>query len=157
MATHIIFQCPSCQKRKLTAPEPPDAEVRCDECHWRRDEGAGDFRDGNLVRCRICGCEDLWRQKDFPPGLGLLMAGTAATLSIIAYAMYMPILALAILMAAALVDMILYSRMGDMLVCYRCKSRHRKTAMHDEHPTFDLETEERYRQQRLRQSGTGVG
>ncbi len=83
------------------------------------------------------------------------MAGTAATLSIIAYAMYMPILAIAILMGAALVDMVLYSRMGDMLVCYRCKARHRKTAMDEQHATFDLETEERYRQQRLRQSGSG--
>ncbi|MFN9718757.1 MAG: hypothetical protein ACK58L_08700 [Planctomycetota bacterium] len=155
MTTHIIFQCPSCQRRMLTVPDPSESKVGCNHCHWTRDEGTNDFQGGHLVRCRICGCEDLWRQKDFPPGLGLIMAGTAAMLSIIAWAMYMPVLALAILMGAGLIDMILYSRMGDMLVCYRCKARHRKTAMQDEHPTFDLETEERYRQQRLRQTGSG--
>ena len=43
------------------------------------------------------------------------------------------------------------SFMGDMLVCYRCGARHRQTAMAEEHPRFDLETAERYRQQDLRQ------
>ena len=151
MPTHIIFQCPSCQHRRITAPQPADAPVGCDECQWARNEGAGDFTSGNLTRCRICGCEDLWRQKDFPPALGLALVATAAILSCAAWAFYQPVIALGILMAAALVDMLLYSFMGDMLVCYRCGARHRQTAMDEQHPRFDLETAERYRQQDLRQ------
>ena len=151
MASHIIFQCPVCDKRSVTAPIPGEAEVRCDSCEWRRDEGLDDFTDGNLCRCRICGCQDLWRQKDFPPALGLALVATAAILSCTAWAFYQPLLALGILMVAALFDMILYSFMGDMLVCYRCGARHRRTAMDEQHPKFDLETAERYRQQNLRQ------
>ena len=151
MATHIIFQCPACQHRRVTSPTPADGPVKCDECEWGRNEGAGDFVDGHLSRCRICGCEDLWRQKDFPPAMGLALVATAAILSCIAYANYQPLVALGILMVAALLDMLLYTFMGDMLVCYRCGARHRQTAMAEEHPRFDLETAERYRQQDLRQ------
>lgn len=152
MGTHIIFQCPVCHERRLSAPVPDGAAVQCSTCAWRRDEGAADYSDGRLTRCRICGCDDLWRQKDFPPALGLLLAGTAAVLSCTAYAFYQPVAALAILMVAAVVDMILYSWMGDMLVCYRCGARHRQTVIGENHPRFDLETAERYRQQQLRQS-----
>ena len=151
MATHIIFQCPVCQQRRKASLDPANATVRCDECQWTREEGSGDFTGANLTRCRICGCQDLWSQKDFPPALGLALVATAAILSCVAWALYQPLLALGILMAAALVDMVLYARMGDMLVCYRCGARHRQTAMDEQHQRFDLETAERYRQQDLRQ------
>lgn len=71
-------------------------------------------------------------------------------LSSIAWAGHRPALALGILMAFALVDLLLYTFMGDMLVCYRCRARHRKTAMDDQHPAFSLEVAERYRQQERR-------
>lgn len=151
MATHIIFQCPVCQKRRQVTPSPITSTVQCGECQWCRDEGEKDFIDGNLCQCRICGCQDLWRQKDFPPALGLALVATAASFSCIAWATYHPAIAIGILMVAGLIDMVLYRMMGDMLVCYRCGARHRKTSISDEHPRFDLETAERYRQQDLRQ------
>lgn len=151
MATHIIFQCPVCQTRQLASPEPVEGVIRCGGCSWTRNEGIHDFADGHLCRCRICGCQDLWRQKDFPPALGLALVATAAVLSCIAWAMYMPALAIGILMVAGLIDMVLYTMMGDMLVCYRCGARHRRTTIDDQHPRFDLETAERYRQQELKQ------
>lgn len=151
MTTHIIFQCPVCQQRRRAAPEPVEAAVCCGECQWKRDEGGLDFANGHLCRCRVCGCGDLWRQKDFPPALGLALVATAAILSCIAWAFYKPAVAIGILMFAGLIDMVLYTMMGDMLVCYRCGARHRRTTISDEHPRFDLETAERYRQQDLRQ------
>lgn len=151
MATHIIFQCPVCQVRRLASPEPVEGVIRCGECKWTRNEGNHDFADGHLCRCRICGCQDLWRQKDFPPALGLALVAIAAVLSCIAWAMYLPALAIGILMVAGLIDMVLYTMMGDMLVCYRCGARHRRTTIDDQHPRFDLETAERYRQQDLKQ------
>jgi hypothetical protein len=155
MASHIIFQCPVCEKRTVTAPVPADAEVRCDSCAWSRNDGSDDYAEGNLCRCRICGCQDLWRQKDFPPALGLALVATAAILSCAAWAFYQPLLALGILMVAAFIDMVLYALMGDMLVCYRCGARHRGATMDEQHPKYDLETAERYRQQDLRQRGIG--
>jgi hypothetical protein len=148
----VIFQCPRCQKRVLSAPPEIGSPIACDACDWKRDEGRHDVVDGQLCRCRVCGCDDLWRQKDFPPGLGLLFVGLGIVFSSIAWAWHMPTTAIGILMAFALLDLVLFAVMPDMLVCYRCRSRHRKSAIADDHPAFDLEISERYRQQELRQS-----
>ncbi|MCH2210896.1 MAG: hypothetical protein MK110_06310 [Fuerstiella sp.] len=104
-----------------------------------------------VSRCRVCGCDDLWRQKDFPPALGLLCAATGILLSSLAWGWHYPEWAIGILMLFALADMILYTFMSDMLVCYRCRARHRKTEMHDDYQTFSLELSERYIQMKKRQ------
>lgn len=146
----IIFECPACLKR--SACDCPSLEaVTCTQCEWSRDEGATDFEGEFCKRCRVCGCTDLWRQKDFPPMLGLVMVGLGIILSSIAWAYHEPEWALGILMAFALIDMLLYAIMTDMLVCYRCRSRHRRTALNDDHTAFDLELSERYVQMKKRQ------
>jgi len=91
----------------------------------------------------------LWRQKDFPQRLGLLMVGTGIVLSTVAYALWQPALSLGILMAFALVDFLLFVFMRDVLVCYRCGARHGGFEPASQ-ATFDLEVGERYRQERLR-------
>lgn len=147
----VIFECPVCLKRTSSDPKPREAAVRCQNCEWSRDEGMADFNGEFCKRCRICGCDDLWRQKDFPPALGLVMVGLGILLSTIAWANHEPEWALGILMAFALVDMVLYTYMTDMLVCYRCRARHRKTALNEDHTGFNLELSERYVQMKKRQ------
>lgn len=137
--------------RTACDPQPIDSAVECGSCDWKRDEGHADFEGEYCQRCRICGCDDLWRQKDFPPALGLVMVGVAILLSTIAWAYHQPTWALGILMAFALVDMVLYAWMTDMLVCYRCRARHRKTALNEQHTGFNLELSERYVQMKKRQ------
>jgi len=148
----LIFQCPVCQNRSLAQLQPPDAKVSCSHCEWTRDEGANDFEGEFVRRCRVCGCDDLWRQKDFPPSVGIFFVAMGALFSTIAWAWHRPVLALSILMGFALVDLLLYTFMSDMLVCYRCRARHRRTAMQDEHPAFNLELNERYVQMEKRGS-----
>jgi hypothetical protein len=92
----------------------------------------------------------LWRQKDFPPQLGLAIVALGALASSFAWWLYMPRTAIALLMAFALVDLALYLIMKDVLVCYRCGARHRKADPSESHPRFNLETAERYRQEALR-------
>jgi hypothetical protein len=147
----IIYQCPRCETRAEVRPHPDSAAIACPQCDWTRDAGESDFADGFVCRCRVCGCNDLWRQKDFPPALGLLFVGMGIVFSSIAWAWHYPEWAIGILMGFALIDMLLYTFMGDMLVCYRCRARHRRTAMQEEHPAFDLELSERYIQMQKRQ------
>ena len=147
----VIFECPVCLKRTACDPKPREGAVHCQNCDWSRNEGHADFNGEFCKRCRICGCDDLWRQKDFPPALGLIMVGLGILLSTIAWANHEPEWALGILMAFALVDMVLYTYMSDMLVCYRCRARHRKTALNEDHTGFNLELSERYVQMKKRQ------
>lgn len=144
----LRYACPSCQEQ-LQADVSAPAELRC-HCDWSRPVTADLFDGDTPTQCLVCSCGDLWRQKDIPQVLGLAMVGIQIVLSTIAWAMYEPTYWLGILLFFALLDMVLYAVMGDMLVCYRCRARHRKMPIADEHPAFDLEVAERYRQQDLR-------
>lgn len=152
----IIFQCPRCQSRCEARPLSETAPIACSSCEWSRDTGEADFSGQFVCRCRVCGCDDLWRQKDFPPALGLLFVGMGILFSSVAWAWHNPEWAIGILMAFALIDLLLYTFMGDMLVCYRCRARHRGTAMQEEHPAFDLELSERYVQMKKRQDAAAA-
>jgi cytochrome c553 len=98
----------------------------------------------------VCGCDDLWRQKDFPQRVGLAMVALGAILSTIAWAYHMPATALGVLLGFALVDLVLFTVMKDVLVCYRCHARYGDVTFRDDQPRFNLETAERYRQEAAR-------
>lgn len=121
------WTCPQCGHPRTYTPWPADAPGPC--CN--------------------CGNSDLWRQKDFPQRLGLLMVAAGAVSSSIAWGFHRPVLALSILGAFAAVDMLLYWIMPDVLVCYRCRARHRTAATNDAVGPYNHELGERYRQERL--------
>ncbi len=141
--------CPSCQSQYRAAVKGAGDSVSC-LCGWSREVGDSDISDGRPVRCLGCGCGDLWRQKDFPQRLGLAIVVIAIILSTIAWAQFRPVVAIGVLLAFGLLDMLLYIMMRDVLVCYRCGARHGGFELDREHPIFDLETAERYRQESIR-------
>jgi hypothetical protein len=145
----LTFCCPKCQ-RTNRLDIAADEAVCCAGCEWQRAASPNDFVQGQPVRCLVCGCNDLWRQKNLSSRVGLLMVGAAILFSTIAYALWQPVLALGILMGFALVDALLYLFMRDVSVCYRCAARHAGFEPTRTHGTFDLEVAERYRQERLR-------
>jgi hypothetical protein len=132
------------------AVEAASDAVACPACDWRRPINAGDVVHDVPQQCLVCGCADLWRQKDFPPLLGVAMVGLGIITSSIAVAMMQPVWAIGILMAFALADMALFVVMRDALVCYRCHARYRTSGALDAQPKFDLELNERYRQEATR-------
>ena len=83
------------------------------------------------------------------------MVAAGAVGSTIAWILYEPVWAIGILMSFALVDLLLFSIMPDVLVCYRCGARHRNTQPDDSILHFHLEIAEKYRQEeiRLREAG----
>jgi hypothetical protein len=101
-------------------------------------------------QCLVCGCDDLWRQKDFDQRLGVLIVGAGVLLSTIAVAYMMPGVAMLILMGFGLADWVLYAILPDRLVCYRCHSRYRHVAATKDTAAFDLEVNEKYRQEAIR-------
>ena len=148
----LVFLCPTCQSPNNR--RVPDADgssrAKCHACDWERAIPPGDISDDRPRACLACGSEDLWCQKDFPQGMGLLLVVIGGILSTWAWASYEPLIAIGVLMFFALGDLLLFLFMPDVLVCYRCKARHRQANMDENHPRFNLELAERYRQESIR-------
>lgn len=146
----INFDCPKCltiARDEVTAETP---QVKCSNCQWTRPIAADDRTGETPRRCLVCGCNDLWRQKDFSQRLGVAIVALGVILSTTAMAYMQPELSLGILMVFALADMILYAVMRDRLVCYRCHAQYRRLANMESVGAFDLEVNERYRQESIR-------
>ena len=92
---------------------------------------------GGLNGCVACGHPELFTQKDFPRAAGLTIVVVAALLAPFTY--YLS------LVAAAVVDALLYRLAPDVVTCYVCSSAHRGFPIPPKHPRFNLEIAERLR------------
>lgn len=146
----VVFECPSCHCQNVSEVAVETEEIRCSSCVWQRPVADENRSASEPVTCVVCGCGDLWRQKDFPQRLGLLMVAAGALMSTVFWWFMQPAWAIGVLLLFALVDGLLYTLMRDVLVCYRCKARHRHAPLDGRHERFNLETHERYRQEALR-------
>lgn len=129
---------------------PESQTLVCYNCDWQHTLANNSINsDQTLTQCLRCGNRDLWRQKNFPQSLGFLFVAAGAISSSVAIYYYRPLIAMGILMVFALLDMVLYIVMPDVLVCYRCQSKHHNVNV-DAHGGFDHELGERYRQEKIR-------
>lgn len=145
---YLTFLCPNCESPQQSEDLSKSLKLSCD-CGWEYDVHPDAIVDGRPTDCLRCGNEDLWRQKNFPQWLGLIFVATGAITSGIAWYYHRPVLALSILVGFGILDMVLYSIMPDVLVCYRCRSRHHRADV-SKHGAYDHELGERYRQERIR-------
>jgi hypothetical protein len=98
-----------------------------------------------LEACPTCGCRDLFIRKDFPQKLGLTLVVVAAlTFLVLAAWRHTFWLGALVLIAAAIVDAILYALVPRTTVCYRCRAEFRGP-INPNHGGFDLATGEKYR------------
>jgi hypothetical protein len=95
--------------------------------------------DRAVDRCPVCEGSDFYARKDFNPRVGLAVVIVGAAISGVFYWFGRDLIAYTILAAAALLDLIVYGRLKDVTVCYRChtefRGAYRRTA-----PQFDLHT-----------------
>jgi len=126
------------------------AELACPACRmvWPVPEGAAS--DGKLWQCLVCTSKELFIRKDFSQRLGVTIVVAGIVGSSIFWALRMPFWTYAVLFATALIDVMLYFTVGNVLQCYRCNAQYRGVPGLENHGGFDLETHEKYRQQRLR-------
>jgi len=123
------WQCPGCDHRLALTLVPVDHP---------------------LHECMACGTADLYRKKDFPHLMGMLLLIGACLAFLITNYLYRHWLAWGILLGSAAIDCLLYLAVGDVVVCYRCHAQHRGFAPNPNHQPYDLNIGERYRQERLR-------
>ena len=138
---HLTLKCPTCEGELPLAAADSPTEVRCGG--WSTIiplSVSADVRAGRRVdRCPVCGGEDFYRRKDFDQKRGATVVVVAGLISAGFLYFGLVLWAFGVLAAAALIDLIVYRRIGDMTVCYRCHTEFRgdypRTA-----PDFDLHT-----------------
>jgi DNA-directed RNA polymerase subunit RPC12/RpoP len=136
-----LLKCPKCDAGLPVSASDAPAVIKCGRCGrdipltWSdaiRTDRAVDW-------CPLCGGSDFYLRKDFDPKVGLAVVVVGALISGGFYWFGRDLIAYGILASAALIDLVVYGRLKDVTVCYRCHSEFRgaysRTAS-----AFDLHT-----------------
>jgi len=146
---NVTFACPQCDQTTRQEIEPATRQVVCTSCQHAITSLPPDAAEP-LRRCLVCGCGELFVRKNFSQRLGLTIVVAAMVLSSIAWGFHWRYTTYGILFAAALIDVILYFSVGNLLQCYRCRAEYRGLPELDLGEPFSLETHEKFRQQAAR-------
>ena len=151
---NVVAQCPTCDAGlPVDAKEAPES-IKCGGCgHELSLAFSGALKQDSAVdACPVCRGSDFYLRKDFDPKVGLTVVIIGALISAVFYWFGRDLIAYSILAFAALVDLVVYGRLGDVTVCYRCHSEFRgayqRTAAH-----FDLHTADVLEQEYERKIG----
>jgi len=148
---NVVFHCRNCEQPVELEVSPDSSDLRCPACDHPLPLSAEDFDShGNLRACVVCGCRELFIRKDFPQRLGVAIVVVGFIGSSIALAFHFRYLSYAILFATALIDLVLYFTVKNMLQCYRCQAIYRGQTGLEAFEPFNLETHEKFRQQTIR-------
>lgn len=108
-------------------------ELYCPNCEEQLtlDLAGWSEEDERLVEtCLLCGCRHLYRQRDLNRALGCLLVAIGAILVPWTYGLSLVVL--------AVVDLILFHRLRESVVCYRCDTVYRDARPGPRQNEFDL-------------------
>lgn len=101
-----------------------------------------------LSTCPHCGCQEFFIRKDFPQKLGIAIVVVAGvTFLVLAASRRWFYLGVLVLLAAVVVDLVLYAIVAKITVCYRCRTEFRNVPLNPEHGGYELAVGEKYRPQ----------
>jgi hypothetical protein len=145
---NVTFRCPHCDQLAHADLDAAQREIACPACaaKWP----IGDATTAKLERCLICPSTELYVRKDFSQAAGVAIVVIGFVVSSVFWYYRMPLWTYGVLFATALIDVVLYLTVGNLLQCYRCQAQYRGVAGLEDHQPFDLETHEKHRQQRIR-------
>ena len=138
---NLLAKCPKCDASlPIDASHAPE-RIACGNCNreipltW----SAAVRADDGVDTCPVCAGGDFYVRKDFNPKVGLTIVIIGAGISAIFYWFKRDVIAYSILACATLIDLVIYGRLKEVTVCYRCHSEFRgaykRTAA-----AFDLHT-----------------
>jgi hypothetical protein len=123
----LVVKCPKCDANLPIRAEDGIRNIRCGRCS--RDLTLNFTEavrtDRAVDRCPVCNGADFYVRKDFNPKLGLTVVIIGALISAAFYWFGRDLIAYGILASAALIDLIVYGRLKDVTVCYRCHTEFR--------------------------------
>jgi hypothetical protein len=150
----IVAKCPKCDAALPLAAADAGAAITCGRCRREIPLSISDRvrNDEAVDRCPVCGGGDFYTRKDFDPKVGLAVVVIGAAISAGFYWFGRDLVAYSILAGAALIDLVVYQRLKEVTVCYRChtefRGAYKRTA-----PAFDLHTADVLEQEYERKTG----
>jgi hypothetical protein len=136
-----LAKCPKCDAGLPVRADEALSAITCGRCGRDIPLSFSETlsADRAVDRCPVCEGAEFYTRKDFDPKLGLTVVGIGALVSAVFYWFGRDLIAYGILASAVLIDLVVYGRLADVTVCYRCHSEFRggyqRTA-----PAFDLHT-----------------
>lgn len=142
MRFHCL-QCPADIEWTWTPDKP--SRLDCPRCKRAIELSITDAlrSESKIERCPLCDSQELYYRKDFPQALGVGVVVVAAIASFWLLTSHW-FLSWGVLLAAILIDLLLYRIVGFVTCCYRCKAEFRGVRGHEAHGPFDLATAEKY-------------
>lgn len=137
----VTARCTGCRAALPFDAGDPPARIRCGRCSREMALSVTDAlrADTGVDRCPVCEGGDFYVRRDFDPKTGLAFVITGAVISAIFYWFEQDMIAYGVLAGAVLIDLLIYRRLKDITVCYRCHAEFRgaypRTAA-----AFDLHT-----------------
>jgi DNA-directed RNA polymerase subunit RPC12/RpoP len=137
----FVARCPKCDAALPVSADDAPSTIKCGRCGREIPLSTSEnIREDRAVdRCPVCSGTDFYIRKDFNPKLGLTVVIIGALISAAFYWWGRDLIAYSILAAAALIDLVVYSRLKDITVCYRCHTEFRG-AYERRARAFDLHT-----------------
>ncbi len=137
----VTLKCPDCGSAlPFDAGNAPDAAT-CGRCGSiiPLTLSNGVRNDQTVDLCPLCSGSDFYVRRDFDPKRGLTVVIIAILISAGFYWYGLDLMAYAVLGLFALIDLLVYRRLKDLTVCYRCHTLFRGSHTPDA-PIFDLAT-----------------
>ena len=132
----MAYVCERCGREILRSLDPGARQAACPGCGQAAEEVRQDAPAdaGLLSHCAHCRLDRLYVQKDFSKKAGLWVFIVAGLLSVPTWGLS--------LLAATLIDLVLYSSLGDATLCYGCGAVHRGFPRNPAHGSFDIHVQE---------------
>jgi len=123
----ILAKCPKCDAGLPVDAGDAPAAIKCGACGREIPLAttAALRADSGVDRCPVCEGADFYIRKDFDPKVGLTVVIVGALISAGFYWFGRDLIAYGILASAALIDLVVYGRLKDVTVCYRCHTEFR--------------------------------
>ena len=148
----LTYSCKNCGAVGYVSPLEGALEATCRQCGTARAIDPQCCASAELQFCPMCSTNDLYIQKDFPKALGLFIVLLGFAISTVFWYYEMPIWTYLVLIISIALDFLLYYKVPDVTICYRCLSQFRGKGSNapGRFKPFDLGLGERYRQERMR-------